>query len=1404
MELDVGRVDLRFPTELLLEDVLFYDERRDTLCSLSELNVAGISRELLDGELDFRKATLMDPHFHLYVAKGDSTTNLQPLLDQFPSTNSKDSTATEIKLDRIEIQNGHFTYRDFNVENETELVDFDNLDIQGIQLEVSQFFLQDSDIDCDIERLAFTDHSGISLEHLSGGFLMRSDSIGLEAMQLTTANSNLSGNILFRHNSWSDYADFNNRVKLKGIFQPSTIDFKDIAYFGEELIGLDRSVEFEGKVRGKVNNLKARKLKIRIDDNTWFKGRMDLVGLPEIDQTFIDLSITELHAVKEELDKIPIPPFKEERILKTPDNFKQLGDIRFDGKFTGFLSDFVAFGTIQTAIGSVESDLKFLEEDDNYFYSGNLETSQFDLGKFYNNQALGRLTSAFNLVGEGLTQSDLDAEITGTVSEIEVMGYSYHNVATSGSFKQDFFNGYVDVHDPNADLDFQGLVDFTGKKPKLDFTTNVTHFNPEALNLVELGSYTSISGEFNIQSTGISLNDINGRIEGTNVLFCTAIAEYPMNQFVLDLAQNDKEKEFVLESDIASAKLTGKFDFKGLESGVTQIVADIIPHLEPPGEFQRGREDFELEINIHNFELITEVFMPELIIAPDSRFSLAMNDITDEFEATFTSNHVEWEQYYMDSLTLDISHPDEALYVTLLSDRLAINGGLLLDQFSIDLRNDADTIYTNLTWGEEGDLIRGDFIAESIINTNLDIRNKLNYVNLWMGDTEWSLQDTARIDYLGDRITIDQFHQQHDNSFIKVDGTIADDPRQSLAIQLKGVDLSILDPFLAEAGVRQSGISTGDMIISDVLGKTAISSDLTILDYTVNDWLIGDICTESTWMPETRRLLIGGEIERDEVRSLDIGGFYSPDEKESPLDITCNFNEQSLEFLNGFITEGVSNIKGSISGAVDITGKPAEPMLEGRVNFNDASLKLDYLNTEYKLTQGARIYPDAFWLDFPIEDELGNKGFMAGTIMHDNFANWNFDVYLDVEEEPFMVLNTTEEDNSLYFGKAMVNGYVNVSGVQDNLEIDINVRSKRGTDIALPLGGSEEVTFEDFITFVDYSTPEVEEPVDLSGITMNFELDITPDARFRIIFDELVGDEITGRGLGHITMSINNLSDFNMYGDIEVTEGRYLFTLKSLINKEFQVKPGGRISWYGDPMAADIDLETVYKVNTALYDLLPDETDQYRQRIPVDLKMLLSGKLMSPSIVFDIDLPSADELTKARVDAAINSEQEMNRQAFSLLVLRRFISPPDIAKTNTNLGVGENSAELLSSQVSNWLSQISDDFDIGVNYSPGDEISNEELAVALSTQLFNERLLVSGNFGVAQAQNAGAGENPNSLIGDIRIEYKVTQDGKVRVIVYNESNQFDLVTQQSAYTQGLGIVYQQEFDDIYELFQISR
>lgn len=252
--------------------------------------------------------------------------------------------------------------------------------------------------------------------------------------------------------------------------------------------------------------------------------------------------------------------------------------------------------------------------------------------------------------------------------------------------------------------------------------------------------------------------------------------------------------------------------------------------------------------------------------------------------------------------------------------------------------------------------------------------------------------------------------------------------------------------------------------------------------------------------------------------------------------------------------------------------------------------------------------------------------------------------------------------------------------------------------------------------------------------------------------------------------------------------------------------------WTGDLNDADVDLRAAYRLRTSLYDLfvgqgVDDATaDVYRRRIPVETILILEDKLFNPLISFDIQVPGGDENTRELIERVITTDQEMNRQVFSLLVLNRFMpTTPDQYNTALGYGVGSTSSELLSNQLSNWLSQISTDFDIGVNYRPGDELSSQELELALSTQLFDDRVLIDGNFGVAGNQTAAGHttQATSQIIGDVNVEVKITPDGKLRVKAFNRSNTFDIINTNSPYTQGVGLFYRREFDNLTELFRRS-
>ncbi|MCX6272046.1 MAG: translocation/assembly module TamB domain-containing protein [Bacteroidetes bacterium] len=163
----------------------------------------------------------------------------------------------------------------------------------------------------------------------------------------------------------------------------------------------------------------------------------------------------------------------------------------------------------------------------------------------------------------------------------------------------------------------------------------------------------------------------------------------------------------------------------------------------------------------------------------------------------------------------------------------------------------------------------------------------------------------------------------------------------------------------------------------------------------------------------------------------------------------------------------------------------------------------------------------------------------------------------------------------------------------------------------------------------------------------------------------------------------------------------------------------------------------------------------------------------------------------------------MSEQMIFLLVLRQFKPIERSNQLDFNASVGNSSWDILSSQLNSWLSQISNDFDVGVNYKPGDRLTSDELTVALSTQLFDERVTIDGNFGYAAAtKNPGTTQqNASNIVGDVKIEVKLTDDGRFRVKAFNKSNNVSLFENNAPYTQGVGIFFRKEFDDLAELFR---
>jgi hypothetical protein len=906
-----------------------------------------------------------------------------------------------------------------------------------------------------------------------------------------------------------------------------------------------------------------------------------------------------------------------------------------------------------------------------------------------------------------------------------------------------------------------------------------------------------MAGTVSVAGRGVTLDSFDGTIDISDFSFCFDEKDYYVENLNLKSLVEKRNRTLTVNSSIMDANVSGGFTFAGMADAFMDLGANLLPPTIVPHLGSAKGQNFSLRLRVKDFEPLSGSVLPELYLASGTDLRLTYADSIQQFSGTFFTDSIYAYGQWATWVVLDMQKPKDIVYVTVMAEKSKIGSTLDFDNLALDLRAERDTIYSALVWDSPGQFHSGD------INGVLAIEDKkrgtFEFLSSEIGifENRWQILPKAKV--VSDSTSFEFFNVDFVNGaqYIRAAGTISENPNSRLLLEINQFDLSNANPVLMADSVTLAGTMTGKASVTNIYKKPLFTSDLAMDDLVVNGREFGDFCIESELDQANERLILYGELEKGTTRPLQFSGYYHINNELSPLDVTVMLSDFDLDLLNTFGLEAIKEFNGKADAGIYVTGTMASPQPLGTIRLKNAGFKVDYLNTYYTISDKVSVRPDMIFGDeIKIRDKAGNIAKATGQFVHNNFSDWSLNLFIDLEDKPFTCMNTTEDLNPLYYGRVVARGDVNMFLYSGYSEFTVNLRSEKGTSLFLPMEADEVTGISDFIIFTD-SKKSASAPVkaDFSGISLQLELDITPDAEIQIIFDQAAGDILKGKGSGHLSMEINTLGKFNMYGRVTVQEGNYMFTLKNLINKEFEILPGGTLNWSGDPLKAEMDIATMYKLSASLADLMSSSlsAEQYNVRVPVQLIMNLKGQLMQPAIVFEIKLPTVDEVTRTYVRSVLSSEEQMNRQAFALLVLMRFVTPIGLegaSASGPRVNAMASTTEFLTGQLNSWLSQISRDFDVGVNYRPGDEVASSEVALALSTQFFDNKLRLTGNFGV----NYGNPNQDNSLIGDFRAEYIIDEYGRLRLVFYNESHQFDPTRlDQRGTTQGLGVLYQIEF-----------
>lgn len=1414
-EISIGRVDYIPFKNIILNDVFVEDNRQDTLLFVDELYL-----NLKELSIKERKVIIEEAGIKSTVIKLRMDTagvpNFQHIVDYFSgdSTVTPDTTSElwDISCLSFGFHDSRFSFID---EGEPILdgygISFSNLIIDSLNFDISDILLKDS-VSFMLDGLCLKDQSGINIKNLNGLLTIKEDEIRLEPLELILNRSHVNADVLkFKYKSFDDFSDFLNKVKLEIDLKESVLSSEDLAYFVPDLKGYNIDVRLQGKIKGKISRLKTRGLKIYYAENTVISGDFSIEGLPEIDNAFIYLDFDELSTTGNDLETIRFPE-DSVSIISLPQFTDNLGVVSFKGNLTGFVNDFVSYGTFHSNLGTFVTDIAVKQDTSakKTDFSGEISLRNLQAGNLLKDTLFGLLSMNSKIKGFARNTGAFELNLDGNIENAGINGYNYTNVDFKGLLTDKKFDGEVLSKDPNLEMDFLGRIDFSEQKPVFDFTTDLRYADLYKLKIVPQDTSAQLSFQLVSGMTGDSPDNMMGRLYLLNTNITLNQKTLTCNELMIAAEEKNEQYSLEINSDYANISVTGQYKISEILPSVQRLIYQIAPSLTGGDRVivKDSIHTAQFRIDIHDMTEIADLFLPDLIVASGTRIKGNVNTGSEVLNVSVESDAIGYSNSIVEDLSFELNMKDRLFTGNLIGSRFGYSQESGLNNFAFNFEGYNDSLLVDLHWLNRDSLVySGDIAALATLSNPRklpipQITCSIVPSEIILANEIWNI-DKSEVVLDSTDLLVKNLSFSKGDQFVQFFGKVSEKQSDSLFVTFHKLDLSFVNSFFKSEDMELKGTLNGTASVSGLYGTPVFYSSVDIDTFFINKENIGNIVCVSNRESNSDLINLVFRIKKGKLEPLVIGGNYNP--VKNNMDFGVSIDRFQLGVIQPYVNGALSNVKGWLSGNIEVTGKPTDPKISGVVKAQRVSFGVDYLKTSYNFTNDIYIDNDAIRFDkMKIFDQKGNIAVVDGRIIHNKFSDIRFDINVDAQN--FMFLNTTEADNETYYGSALASGLITLSGSTKDMRIDINARTEKGTKFNIPLTTGTEVNQHDFISFVSKTytdnIKEKEEEINLSGMQLNFELDVTPEAEVQIIFDSKVGDVIRGVGSANLKMQINTLGEFNMYGEYTIEKGDYLFTLENVVNKRFDIEKGGTIKWNGSPYDAYVDLNAIYRLKAPLYDLMLglslDSTDieKYKKRTPVECHMKMTKTIMDPEMAFDIEIPLSDD----NVEGVLSnlSSEEKNKQLLSLLILNRFYTPSAqrganvASESSGSNAVGVTSSELLSNQLSHWLSQISNDFDIGVNYRPGDEITNDELEVALSTQLFNDRVAVNGNVGV------GGQQNTSGLVGDFDVNVKMNKSGKLQLKAFTRSNE-DMIYENSPYTQGIGIFYREDFNSVREL-----
>ncbi len=1379
-----------------IKKVLILDHHNDTLIYSNTLNTA-ISdvKRMFDGDLIFSEIRFNGLLFDLKTYRGEQEWNIDVFIKAFDTGKPPSGKHFLLKSRRAIFKNSHFRLSDENKENPKD-VDFTRLNI-----DLNNFLLYGSNISTKIIKMSFMDHRGLYVSKLSSNFSYSKKSIKLNDLDLLTKESQFKANVVLNYRV-EDFADFNDKVKFDAKIISAAINSNDISFFYNEL-GKNQFFYFRGAtIKGTLNDLNISGLNLVDSNKSRIQGKINFKNIfGKGNQEFaMDGRSLKINSSYNNLVRL-LPNVLGK---KMPVELQKLGDFYLTGETKLTASTLDADLNLTSDLGKVQSKFVLTNMDfiDKASYKGNVLLDNFELGKMLNRGDVRKVSLDVDVDGKGFTEKYLNTKLKGAVTKLEYNRYSYSNILVDGNFKLPYYKGKISISDPNFISDFDGLIDLSNKENSYDFHVKVDYANLNKIKLVN-DTIANFKGDVVVQVAGNTLDELHGSVFIKETVYQNTKDTYEFSDFKISSVFDDyKVKIITIDSpDIIQGQIEGKYQFDQLAKLARNSLGSLYANFKPE-KVNRGQF---LKFNFIVYNKIIEILDPDISLDANTVLKGNIKSDVQEFKLNFSSPKILIAKNIFDNVRIAIDNKNPLYNAFVELDSIKTPYYKIRD-FNLINVTMKDTLFFRAEFkgGNKGQ----DYYNLNLYHTiNKDNNNVvgLSKSEIKFKDNIWYLNQNERFknkiifDKSFENFNFDDIILSHEDQAITLKGTIKDKINKDLKLSFKNVDLFKITPENEQFVFN--GNLNGEVNFKQNKAIYKPTASLVVDNLNINNTELGKFKFEVEGNQNLDVFSVNSYIQNKDVESFSTSGNFTITGQEAEFDLKFKLEKFNLGVMNTLGGEVLSNVRGFVSGNAIIQGSVKKPKFTGRLFIEKTGLTVPYLNVDYQIND--RSIVDLIDQKFLIRNnairdtKFGTRGLLNGTVEHNNFSDWKLD--LNIKSNRLVVLNTKDSEDAAYYGTAFMNGEASISGPTSGLFIKIAARSEKGTEIKIPINNAESVGENAFVHFL--TTKEkynkkmgiVESAKRYEGLEMEFDLDITPDAEVEVILDRDSGHGMKGKGFGSILMKINTLGKFNMWGDFQAYEGSYNFKYGGIIDKRFDVKKGGSISWEGNPMKANLNLEAVYKTIANPAVLL--ENSSFNRKVPVDVIIGVRGDLASPEPDFNIEFPTVSNVLKSEIQYKLNDKEARQTQALYLLSSGGFLSPEGINQSDFSGSLVETASGLLGGIIKS--SDQDERFKVGINYiSPDKRIGKETDGrfVATISSKVNERITINGKVGVPFG-----GVNESAVVGDLEILYRVNEDGTMNLRLFNRENDINYIGQGIGYTQGIGVTYEVDFDTFQEI-----